>query len=73
MIIEVRVVPNSKKISVNDWNGKLFVHLTARAEGGKANTELIELLANHFRMKKSAVRIVRGAKSREKVVEVAGK
>lgn len=70
MIFEVRVVPNAKKVSVAEWGGKYFVHLTSRAEGGKANKELIEVLADHLEVRKTAVRIIRGTKSREKVVEV---
>ncbi|HLC67531.1 MAG TPA: DUF167 domain-containing protein [archaeon] len=70
MIIEVRVVPNARRNSVADWNGKVFVHLTASAEGGRANTQLVEVLSEHFDVKRSAVKIVRGVKSRDKVVEI---
>ncbi|HIK00850.1 TPA: YggU family protein [archaeon] len=68
MELKVRVVPNSKERSINVLNGFLKIHLKAPATGGKANKELIEVLAKHFQVKKSQVEILRGAKSREKTV-----
>jgi len=70
MIIEVKVSPNSRRQSVSEWNGKIFVHLTASAEGGRANKELVEMLAEHFGVRKTAVTIVRGTKTRNKLVEI---
>jgi uncharacterized protein len=40
------------------------------AEKGKANQALIGLLAAHFSVPKSAVRIVRGHSSRKKRIEI---
>jgi len=37
---------------------------------GKANLEIIKQIAKHFRISKSCVRIVSGAKSKDKIVEV---
>jgi len=37
---------------------------------GKANLEIIKQIAKHFRISKSCVRIVSGAKSKDKLVEV---
>ena len=70
MIIEVRVVPNARRQSVADWNGKLFVHLMSRAESNKANMELLTVLADHFGVRKSCVRLVRGSKTKDKIVEI---
>ncbi|MEO9294432.1 MAG: DUF167 domain-containing protein [Nitrososphaera sp.] len=39
-------------------------------ERGRANNELVQKLAEHFGVLESGVRIVSGAKSRKKVVEV---
>jgi len=70
MPIEVRVIPNAKKNKVVTEGEKLKAYVTAPAVDGKANKALIELLARHFKVKKGAVRILKGARSREKVVEI---
>jgi uncharacterized protein len=67
---EVKVIPNAKKDRLVEENGRLKVYLNAPAVDGKANKALIEFLAEHFGVKKSEVRLVRGEKSREKTVEV---
>ncbi len=69
-VLNVRVIPNAKKNAVSEERGKLKVHVSAPALDGKANKAMIEVLAEHFKTKKSDVRIVRGEKSREKVVEI---
>lgn len=72
MRINVKVIANAKKDAVEDAGGELRVHLRAPAVEGKANRALTELLARHYNVKKKDIRIVRGEKSRLKVVEVGG-
>ena len=48
------------------------IKLAAPAVEGKANAALVRFLADHFGVSKSAVVIVRGEKSREKLVEIQG-
>jgi len=62
----IKVIPNAKRNAFKD--GK--VYLTAPAVEGKANQALVEFLAEHFNVKKRQIRIIRGLKSRQKVVEV---
>lgn len=69
-VINVRVIPNAKKNDVSEEMGQLKVHLKAQAVGGKANKALIEVLAEFFNVKKSDVKIIRGERSKEKVIEV---
>lgn len=69
--LQVRVTPNAKQNKIVDEGERLKVYLTASPTDGKANKALIELLATHFGVKKSSVRIVKGEKSRNKVVEIA--
>ncbi len=69
MKLKVRVVPNAKKQEVIE--GEVWkVKVRAPPEGGRANEELIEILAKHFGVKKSAVKILKGLKSREKVIVI---
>ncbi len=78
MLLNVRVIPRSRKNAL-EWEegqegnaGILKVHLTAAPVDGAANEALIEMLAEHLHLPKRAFTIVRGATSRQKIVEVAG-
>ncbi len=68
--INVKVVPNARKSRVEEGEDKFKIYVTAQAIEGKANSAMIKLLSKHFNVKKSDVKIVRGEKSREKVVEI---
>jgi len=46
------------------------VRVTATPEKGKANEKVIKLLAKHFKVAKSQVKIIRGLTSRNKTVEI---
>ncbi len=71
--LSVKVIPKSSRVEVVGFeNGMLKVKLTAPAEAGKANKQLIEVLAKHFRVPKRAITILRGETSRQKVVEIEG-
>jgi hypothetical protein len=69
--LNIKVVPNAKKNRLVEEPGRLKVYLTVPAVEGKANSALIEFLAEHFKIKKSGISIIRGATSREKVVEIS--
>lgn len=67
----VKVIPRSSKNQVIEiGNHELKIKLTAPPVGGRANELLIEVLADHFGVKKSAVRIVSGVAGRKKIVEI---
>jgi len=67
----VKVNPSAKKegVSVNA-NEMLEVAVAAPPEKGKANERLIELLAEHFGVAKSKIRIISEHTKRQKVVEI---
>ncbi len=54
-------------------DGSLVVRLSAPPVDGKANEQLIELVAKHFGVAKSLIRITTGASSRMKTVEIVGR
>ena len=68
--IAVRAVPRAKKNEVIEEAAHYKVYVTAPAIEGRANRAVLELLAAHFGLKKSQVHLVRGEKSRDKVVDV---
>ena len=69
--ILVTVKPQAKKEEVKqDAEGEFIAFVHAPAQDGRANRALIEILANHFSVAKSSVRILRGQSSRRKLVEI---
>ena len=52
--------------------GVLIVRVTAPASEGRANESLCRLLAKRFRVPTSAVTIVRGHRSRDKLIQIDG-
>lgn len=73
MLLSVKVIPRSKRNSVEWESGEgLRVRLTAAPVDGAANEALVALLAERLGVPKRQVVVVRGAKSRQKVVEVVG-
>lgn len=70
--ITVKVMPKAKKAGLEKVGPAAFrVRVQAAPEKGAANREVVSLLAAHFRIPPSQVEIVRGAKSRIKLVSVA--
>ena len=58
MLIHVKVIPNSKKSEVEKISENHFkIRVDAKAEGGRANTRLIEILAKYFKVSKSSIEI----------------
>lgn len=71
MKISVKVKPNSKVESVECLgNNEFTVRVKAPAKEGRANARLIELLSDYFHVAKSAFSVVRGQKSRIKLIEI---
>ena len=67
----MKVKPSAKKEGISvSTNEMLEVAVSAPPEKGKANERLIELLAEHFGVAKSRIKIVSEHTSRSKVVEV---
>jgi uncharacterized protein (TIGR00251 family) len=67
IVLPVRAQPRARSARiVGEHAGTLKVAVTDPPEKGKANDAIIELLANHFRLKQSQVRLISGATSRNK-------
>lgn len=73
MIIAVTVKPNSGKSQVDvAKDGSLIVRLKSAPVDGKANEELVKVLAKHFGVIQRAIVIKNGANGRKKIVEILG-
>lgn len=70
MRLEVKVIPKAKTNAVVSRNGNLVVRVTAPADQGKANHAVRRLIAEYLNVSLQRVQIVRGAMSRQKVIEV---
>lgn len=76
--VVVRVTPkggrNAFEGVARDANGKAMLKLRVAAapEDGKANSAVVALLAQQFRVPKTAVTILRGARARVKQVRIRG-
>ena len=68
---KVKVKPNSKIQKIEEQaDGSLSVRLKSPPIDGKANEELIKLLAEKFDVPKSHITIKSGLSSRQKLVEI---
>ena len=70
-MITVKVQPRSPKPGVEKTGENEYkVRVGAAPDKGKANEELIELLAAFFDVPKSSLRVLRGTTSRVKLIAV---
>ncbi len=71
--VTTRVSPGAHKTALMQvGSDDLRIRLAARPVEGQANTELIRFMAELFGVRKSAVRLVRGERSRVKTLEIGG-
>jgi uncharacterized protein (TIGR00251 family) len=67
----VSVHPRASRQRLADIDGVLHAWLTAAPVEGAANRELIALVADRYGVARSAIRIVSGRTSRQKVLEIS--
>ena len=71
MRITIRVRPGSARPGVGgEHDGALIVRVSARAVDGKATEAALAAVAGSFGVRRSAVRLVSGASSRTKIVDI---
>jgi hypothetical protein len=70
MTIDVKVVPNAKKVRLKEENGALKLYITQPPIEGKANKAVCAYFAKLAGISKSAVDILRGKKQRKKTLAI---
>jgi uncharacterized protein (TIGR00251 family) len=71
LVIQVKVKPSAKvSILKEESNGTWVAQVRAPPVDGKANAELIEMVAERFKCRKSSVSIKRGTSGRIKLVRI---
>lgn len=66
----LRVTPRAARNRVLQDGGLLRVQVTAVPEDGKANAATLKLLARALGLPRSRLRLVRGQRGRDKIVEI---
>ena len=75
ILINIEVKPGARTIGIegiDEWRDCINVKLKARAEKGKANKELIQLLSSLLSLPSSDIIIVGGKKSHRKSIKILG-
>lgn len=71
MILKIKVKPNSENqeiIKINET--EYIVNLKSFPEDNKANIELLKLLKKYFKVEVKDIKIIKGKKSKNKVIEI---
>ena len=69
----VNVRTNSREELVTRDSNGMIVHVKESPSENKANIAVIKALARHFKVPQSSIKIVHGASSKTKLIEVMGR
>jgi uncharacterized protein (TIGR00251 family) len=75
VLVNIEVKPQSKAAGIegiDDWRKYIKVRIKAKAQKGKANKELIQLLSSKLSLSPSNFIIVNGLKSTRKTIKISG-
>jgi uncharacterized protein (TIGR00251 family) len=68
--IGIKVIPRSSREEIVKTDEGYLVRVKAQPQEGKANEAVIKLVAEHFGVTRSQVRITSGLSGRNKIVEI---
>lgn len=72
--VAVRVIPRAARDRLDGWRqGRLLVRTTAPPLQGRANDAVRALIADALGLAPSAVEVIRGAQTRDKLLRVRGR
>lgn len=75
VILALEVRPNSSRdaiTGINRWRSRLQVSVQAQAQKGAANRAVEKIIAVHLNINQSAVLIIQGSTSRQKMLKIDG-
>ncbi len=71
MLIKVKVFPDTKNNKITKKSKDSYkIKIKEKAERGKANEAVIDLFSQYFEISKKNLRIIKGWKQRNKIIEV---
>lgn len=73
MKVLIKVKPNSKAEGIVQEGDIFMVRVREPPREGKANQAVIKLLAQHFGVPRSQIRILSGLRSKNKIIELITK
>lgn len=73
ILIQVKVHPRSSKRELRIIDDLFDIRLTAQPVDGEANKELINFLSDIFDVRKKDIIILKGIKSKNKLIKILGK
>lgn len=68
-LIKVKTKAKKEKVEIINKNN-LNIYVNELPIEGKANEAIIRLLANFFKVSKAEVKIIKGLKSKNKIIEI---
>lgn len=71
MKIKLKVNPKSKQEKITLIDDILYADFFTVPEKGRANKKLIELLTDYYKIKKSQITIIKGKRSKNKIVQIS--
>jgi len=64
-------IPNASQDTIVGWEGEILkIKCKAVLEKGKANAAVIALLAKHYDVPKSAIKVIKGKTSSKKLIKI---
>ncbi len=73
IIVKVKVEPRSSRKGLSGVIGDTVkVRVNAPPVGGAANKDLIEVFSEELKIRKSAIKIIKGQSVKDKLVEIEG-
>jgi len=71
--LELKIIPNAPRNALAGWlRDTLKIKIHAPALEGRANEALLEFLAGEIGLPRRAITLLRGEKSRHKIVRITG-
>jgi len=64
------VIPGSKTQKIEVTKNEILINLMSQPIKGEANKELIKLLSKTLKIPKSKISIIKGEKSRQKIIKI---
>lgn len=69
--LAVRVTPGARVEALEIADGRLLAKVRAKPEGGRANEAVLALVAQALGLAPSRIALLRGASSREKLIDIS--
>ena len=71
MLIKAKIFPNAGKREIIKKSDDAFeIKVKSKPEAGKATAEARKILSNFFQISETSVKLIKGAKSRNKIFQV---